>query len=93
MRPGGGMAQFEALVRVFEVSEPNRLAARATVEDCLRTAGFKRWQIVNVVEQGAARRSREDARRRLHPGNRSARGWLMVAAVLWSLWLLWIVAG
>jgi hypothetical protein len=87
------MAQFEALVRVFEVSEPDPSAARATVEDSLRKAGFKRWQVVNVTAQGTAARSKEEARRRLHPANYSARGWVMAAAVLWSLWLLWIVAG
>jgi len=90
------MEHFEATIRVFDVVEPDLATARRTVEERMHSAGFTRWQVVRVVRDGApvapvrrppARRVRERTQNYL--GGRA----LVLAAIAWSLWLLWLLAG
>jgi len=90
------MAQFEATVRLFDVVETDGPAARRSVEERLRGAGFTRWQIVAIGAQGSM-----SSPARTRPPRRPARretatysGGLLVAAVVaWALWFLWLLAG
>jgi len=94
-RNGGGMAHFEAMVRLFDIVEPDPLDARRAVEERLRAAGFTRWHIVNVGLQGAnATRATRSLRRPMRTDMSYAGGGLLVAAVVaWTLWFLWLLAG
>ena len=96
------MAHFEATVRLLDVDEADATAARRSVEDRLRTAGFNRWQIINLaphgaLPQGAGSRRRPfggAARRPIRADMSYASGGLLVAAIVaWALWFLWLLAG
>ena len=88
------MAQFEATVRLFDIVEPDKAAARRSVEEQLRAAGFHRWQIVSTQLQLAVTPPAVRPRRRPSPTDASyAGGGLLVAAVLaWAMWLLWLLS-
>ena len=91
---GGGMAHFEATVRLFDVIESNAPAARRALEERLRAAGFTRWQILGVVTQGTLPRVVEPRRRTARRPDISYAGALLVAAVVaWTVWFLWLLAG
>ena len=89
------MAHFEARVRVFDLIETDAAAARRTLEERLRTAGFNRWQVGNIELQRAIIPPVVAARRRAAAAQASyAGGGVMVAGVVaWALWFLWIIAG
>ena len=97
------MAHFEVTVRLSDVEEPDGPAARRAIEDRLRAAGFRRWQIVGVGLQGAIPKSAPQRRTNIEPRRREilrppemgrAGGGLLVAAVVaWTLWFLWLLAG
>ena len=89
------MAQFEATVRVFEISESDPAAARQLVEERLRSGGFSRFQIMNLGVHGAIPMRVEAPRRQRTRAQASfAGGGVLVAAVVaWTLWFLWMLAG
>jgi hypothetical protein len=88
------MAHFEATVRLFDVIESNAPAARRALEERLRAAGFTRWQILGVTTQGTVARVAEPRRRTARRRDVSyAGGVLVAAAVVWTLWFLWLLAG
>jgi hypothetical protein len=89
------MERYEATVRLFDLVEPDAAAARRTVEDRLRIAGFTSWQVIALAKEGAiVAPAKRAARRTVRPqpsylGGRA----LVLGVVLWSLWLLWLLAG
>jgi hypothetical protein len=86
------MANFEATVRIFEVIEANAPAARRVIDERLRAAGFKRWQVARIGPQGTLQIGGE-ARRAVRPDVTYAGGGMLVAAVVaWTLWFLWLLA-
>lgn len=89
------MAHFEAMVRLFDIVEPDPLDARRAVEERLRAAGFTRWHVVSVGLQGAStNRAARLPRRVMRTDVSYAGGGLLVAAVVaWTLWFLWLLAG
>lgn len=88
------MTQYEALIRVVETSESDAAGVRRDLDERLRTAGFDKWRIVGVWSPGTVERRLPSRRRRMRPqATYYAGGLLLVAAVAWSLWLLWILAG
>lgn len=88
------MAQFEATVRLFGVTESSAPAARRAVEERLRAAGFTRWQIVGIGLQGAIPRSVDSNRRAVRTDVSYVGGGVLVAGVVaWTLWFLWLLAG
>ena len=89
------MEHFQATIRLLDVVEPDAATARRAIEEKLRIAGFARWQVLNVVQEGSvAVPTRKAARRvpRMQPSYLAGRA-LLVGAVLWSLWLLWLLMG
>jgi len=86
------MAQFQATVRIYELTEHDGSAARRTVEERLRAAGFNRWRIVNIGVQGA---TTPTAPRPPMPARVSyAGGGLLVAGITaWALWFLYLLGG
>ena len=91
---GGGMTHFEATVRIFDVNESSASAACRAIEERLRVAGFARWRVVQVAPQRRAA-VRGESRRREGRGDISyvGGGMLAAAAVGWTLWFLWLLAG
>lgn len=90
------MPQYEVVVRVLDVSEPDSVAARRHVEERLRAGGVSRWQIANIAIQGSVPpRVPVPPRRRTVSAQVSyAGGGMLVAAVVaWALWFLWMLAG
>ncbi|MBI3785983.1 MAG: hypothetical protein HY270_21535 [Deltaproteobacteria bacterium] len=89
------MAQFEATVRVFEITESDPGAARKAVEERLRSSGFARFQIMNLGVQGAIPMRVEPPRRRgvSTQATYAGGGMLVAAVVAWTLWFLWMLAG
>jgi len=87
------MPNFEVRVRLLDVSENDAWTARQAVEERMRAAGFKHWQIVNLRLQDAAPPPRPAIRqRRGRPGESSLAGGLIITAALaWSLWVWWTV--
>ena len=85
------MPNFEVRIRLLDVHENDAWSARQEVEERLRAAGFKRWQIVNLRLQDAAQPPRLlPRRRRGRRGESSLAGGLIIAAALaWSLWFWW----
>jgi hypothetical protein len=91
---GGGMAHFEATVRVLDLEEQDVLLARRHIEERLHAAGFSRWQIVGLGVQGTLTRPVRVRRRSTRPDATYIGGGLMVTAVVaWALWFLWMLAG
>ena len=87
------MANFEATVHVFEVSESNAAAARRAIEDRLRVAGFTRWRVGRVVPQGTIVHRADSPRRVARTDASYVGGAMLIAAVLaWTLWFLWLLA-
>jgi hypothetical protein len=88
------MGHFEATVRVFDVIEPDGSAARRTVEQRLRSAGFTRVQVVKVVLQPAITHAVRTARQPFPISSTYAGGGLLVVvSVAWALWFLYLLAG
>ena len=88
------MAHFEATVRIFDVIESDAPAARRALDERLRAAGFKRWQVARIGLQGAiTTQGIERPRRVVRTDVSYAGGGLLVAAVVaWTLWFLWLLA-
>jgi hypothetical protein len=93
---GTQMEHFEATVRLFDIVEPDPVTARRVLEERLRVAGFTRWQVLNLVKEGALVTPPAGRPRRIprppQPAFLGARV-LMIGVVIWSLWLLWLLAG
>lgn len=88
------MAHFEATVRVLDLEEPDALLARRHVEERLRAAGFRRWQIVGLGVEGS--RPRPVRMRRRSPRLNATyfeQAMLLTAAVVWVLWFVWMLVG
>jgi len=81
------MAQFQATVRLYDVVDEDLRLAHQTVEQGLRTAGFRRWQIAHIGLQGAVPVVRSRPRQPQYAG-----GLLIVAGAAWVLWVLWMFA-
>jgi hypothetical protein len=87
------MGQFQATVRILDVTEPDAPTAVRTVEERLHKAGFNRCHVVSLHPQPIpipALRSAEasGASRSEHIGG----ALLLSAIVAWALWLLWLIA-
>lgn len=83
------MAQFEATVRLFELVEADAVAARQTLEERLREAGFTRWQISSVKLESA----RTPAVPVPEVRRRTDQRFVAVIVVAWLLWFLWLLFG
>lgn len=87
------MPKFEVRVRLLEISENDAWTARQAVEERLRAAGFRRWQIASLRLQDAAPAPRPVARGRSRRSRESgiAGGLIIAAALAWSFWFWWAV--
>jgi hypothetical protein len=88
------MTQFEATIRVQEVSDTDKAAARRRIEERLHAAGFNHFQIVSIGVPAAITPPALTPRRP-NSSERAASlgGPLLVAAVtLWALWFLFMIA-
>lgn len=89
------MERFEALVRLVDLVADDTAEARQRLDERLRAGGFTRWEVVAVAQEGSATIERR-LRRRLKPRPEPAvlgGRFLTIGIVLWSLWLLWLIAG
>ncbi len=89
------MPQYDVEVKFTDISGPDALSARLSVEEKLRAAGFQHWQVV-----GIAPHARSTIPTGSVPPLRSRRSSayvgsaLLVAAVAaWVLWFLWVLTG
>jgi len=84
------MPNFRATVRILEVTGDDMLSARRALEERLQAAGIGRWHVLNIAPAKAKKQARARARWRRQ---RDIAGQLMlVAAALWALWYLWLLA-
>lgn len=82
------MPNFRATVRILEVTGDDMLSARRALEERLQAAGIGRWHVLNIAPARTKKQARARWRR-----ERDATGQLMlVAAALWALWYLWLLA-
>jgi hypothetical protein len=92
---GAAGARFQAVVRILDVTEPDALTARRTVEERLQRAGFSRWWLVSLRRQApptAVLRQPQPSARRAELSY-SGGGVLLVGALAaWVLWMLWLLA-
>ena len=88
------MQRYEALVRLVDLVDDDAAGARRRLDERLRAGGFTRWEVVAVAREGSASIDRR-LRRRLKPAEPPLIGGrlLTAAVILWSLWLLWLLAG
>jgi hypothetical protein len=89
------MPQYDVEVKFTDISGPDALSARLSVEEKLRAAGFQHWQVVAIAPH-----TRSPIPTGSVPPLRSRRSSayvgsaLLVAAVLaWVLWFLWVLTG
>lgn len=88
------MERYEALVRLVDLVDDDAAGARRRVDERLRAGGFTRWEVVAVAREGNANIERRLRRRSKSPQPAFLGGRVLTAAViLWSLWLLWLIAG
>lgn len=85
------MGQFQATVRILDVSEPDAPAARRTVEERLQKSGFRRWQLVYLGEQSTRAVQRYSRRSAAAHAGFSGGGMLLAAILSWTLWILWLI--
>lgn len=88
------MERFEALVRLIDLADDDPAKVRRHLDERLRAGGFTRWEIIAVAPERSDR-IRRHVRRRLQPQPPVALSGVLLAAtvILWSLWLLWLIAG
>lgn len=96
------MAQFEAEIRIQDLSEVDALTARRAMEDKLRAAGFQRWKVVRISPQRPSRKAFKRPLTRPLPNgsahmqarNDSGQGiWIVIAALAWAIWFVWLLGG
>jgi len=84
------MPNFRATVRILEVTGDDMLSARRALEERLQAAGIGRWHVLNIAPAKTKKQARARVRWRRQ---RYIAGQLMlVAAALWALWYLWLLA-
>jgi hypothetical protein len=89
------MPQYEVVVRVLDVSEPDPVSARRHVEERLRAGGVGRWLVTSITPQGSSppRVPAPPRHRTLGAQASYAGGSMLIAAVVaWALWFLWMLA-
>ncbi len=86
------MPKYQATVRLYEVSGPDKVAAQRALEQKLRDAGLGRWQIVNVTPAAPPLPVRH-AGSRSRQISRSAGPLLLLGMVAWALWFYWLLVG
>ncbi len=89
------MIQFEATIRVQDIVDTDKAAARRKLEERLHAAGLNHFQIVSIGVPAAITPPALSPRPTNGVGRASALGGqILVAAVsLWALWFLWMIAG
>ncbi len=90
------MPDFEATIRVHEVVDADKAAARRTIEERLRAAGFQHFQIISIAVPSAITPPALAPRQPARGSSRTVAmgGPLLVAAgAAWALWFLWMIAG
>jgi hypothetical protein len=89
------MTHFEVTVRLFDVSEANASAARRTIDERLRIAGFSRWQIVDLGPQAAITAPARTARGTGPPADSPTHSdfAILIGVLLFVLLLLLVLGG
>ncbi len=94
------MAHFEAEVQLQDLSEADALTARKVVEERLRSAGFQRWKVLRIGPPRIVQKTRpRPLVRPTRSGFARARNdagqgaWVVVAALAWGLWFVWLLSG
>ena len=94
------MAHFEADVQLQDLSEVDALTARKVVEERLGRAGIQRWKVLRIGPPPAIQKPRPRplvppirggiarARARTDIGQGA---WVVIAALTWGLWFVWLL--
>ncbi|MBI1816887.1 MAG: hypothetical protein HYR72_18055 [Deltaproteobacteria bacterium] len=86
------MPNFRATVRFHDVPGPDVLTARKTLEERIQTSGLGHWRVVDIVKEGATRRSANAAAARWRTDRDIAGKLMIMGAAVWAVWFFWILA-